>query len=79
MTVYVGVDGKLAGTIRDRLRSDAAVTIQGLQQQGIKMMLLSGAIMPSANHVWTGSVQGCQLVAKSSVTADLHEAMCKSL
>ena len=44
MTVYVGVDGKLAGVfeMRDQLRPDAAATIRGLQRQGIDTILLSG-------------------------------------
>lgn len=44
ITVYVGVDGKLAGCfeISDQLRSDAAATITGLQEQGIEAILLSG-------------------------------------
>ena len=44
ITVYVGVDGKLAGCfkISDQLRSEAAATITGLQQQGIEAILLSG-------------------------------------
>ena len=44
MTVYVGVNGKLAGVVemRDELRPDAAATIRGLQQQGIDTILLSG-------------------------------------
>ena len=44
MTVYVGIDGRLAGTfeIRDQLRPDAAATVRGLQQQGIDTILLSG-------------------------------------
>ena len=48
MTVYVGVDGKLAGVfeMRDQLRPDAAATIRGLQQQGIDTILLSGTRLP---------------------------------
>ena len=44
MTVYVGVNGSLAGVfeIRDQLRPDAAVTIRGLQQQGIDTIHLTG-------------------------------------
>ncbi len=46
MTVYVGVNGSLAGVfeIRDELRPDAAATMRGLQQQGIDTILLSGMI-----------------------------------
>ena len=44
MTVYVGVNGKLAGVfeMRDQLRADAAATIHGLQRHGIDTILLSG-------------------------------------
>lgn len=44
MTVYIAVNGKLAGVfeIQDQLRPDAAATIRGLQQQGIDTILLSG-------------------------------------
>lgn len=47
ITVYVGVDGKLAGSfkISDQLRSDAAATIRGLQQQGLDAILLSGVLL----------------------------------
>ena len=54
MTVYVGVDGRLAGMfeIRDELRPDAAATVKGLQLQGIDTILLSG----------TRGHSGCQCV-----------------
>lgn len=44
MRVYVALNGKLAGCfeISDQLRSDAAATIRGLQQQGLDAILLSG-------------------------------------
>ena len=47
MTVYVGVNGKLAGVfeMRDQLRPDAAATIQGLQRHGIDTILLSGTVL----------------------------------
>ena len=47
MTVYVGVNGKLAGMfeMRDQLRPDAAATIQGLQRHGIDTILLSGRVL----------------------------------
>ena len=49
MTVYVGVNGSLAGVfeIRDQLRPDAAATIRGLQLQGIDTILLSGMAAPN--------------------------------
>lgn len=49
MTVYVAVDGKLAGVfeMRDQLRPDAAATIRGLQQEGIDTILLSGTGLPA--------------------------------
>ena len=47
MTVYVGVNGRLAGVfeMRDQLRPDAAATIQGLQRHGIDTILLSGRLL----------------------------------
>ena len=50
MTVYVGVNGKLAGVfeMRDQLRPDAAATIQGLQRHGIDTILLSGRVLSAS-------------------------------
>ena len=44
MTVFVGINGRLAGhlEVQDRLRPDAAATITGLRSSGVEAVLLSG-------------------------------------
>ena len=42
--VYIGIDDIVAGAISmtDKIRDDAAVTVQSLHQMGIKTIILSG-------------------------------------
>ena len=44
MTVFVGIDGRLAGSleVQDRLRPEAAATIAALRSSGVEAVLLSG-------------------------------------
>lgn len=51
--VYVAVDGSLAGIIaaKDSLRPDAQTTVQRLQQQGLRVMLLTGDRQSAANAI----------------------------
>lgn len=48
--VYVGVDDTIVGVIdvADKIRADAAGTVQGLQKQGIRTVMLSGGCVLSA-------------------------------
>ena len=55
--VYVGVDGRAAGTIEiaDELRPDAAATVAQLQRMGVRAVMLSGD-QPATAHAIADSV-----------------------
>ncbi|CAA6665042.1 unnamed protein product [Spirodela intermedia] len=52
-TVYVGVDGNLAGVLyfEDKIREDARQVIESLSKQGISIYMLSGDRKSTAEHV----------------------------
>ena len=72
MTVYVGVNGSLAGVfeIRDQLRPDAAATIRGLQLQGIDTILLSGMAAPNGTIV-------CKCCTSNDLSVLFCDAPCR--
>lgn len=52
-TVYVGVDGNLAGVLyfEDKIREDARQVVESLSKQGISVYMLSGDRKSTAEHV----------------------------
>lgn len=54
LAIYVGVDGKFAGTLifRDPLRTNAVATLDELRQLGVrKSMMLTGDAQATADHI----------------------------
>ena len=75
MTVYVGVNAKLAGVfeMRDQLRPDAAATIQGLQRHGIDTILLSGRELLASLGMLCCAVLCCAVLCRAAL---LFAVMC---